>query len=205
MRMLLILLATACGADKGDSATATTPAGATATLGTSSTEGPSEVTITTSLGAFTLELATDDAPKTVRNFVKYVDAGFYDGTDGLGATTMHRVVPGFVIQGGGLTEDLQLKDTRGSIKNEADNGLPNVRGSVAMARQNDPDSATAQWFVNLVDNPGLDAGESDGYAVFATVVDGMGVVDAIAGVPTSTQDGLGDVPVDAVIIESVTY
>lgn len=161
------------------------------------------VVMETTMGTITLELFAEDAPITVENFVAYIDAGFYDGSDGLGATIFHRVIPGFVIQGGGLTESLDGKQTMPPIVNEHGvSGLLNTRGTLSMARTNDPNSATSQFFVNLVDNGNLDMG--DGYAVFAQVVEGMDVVDAIAAVATTDVPPFADVPVDAISITSVT-
>jgi len=155
------------------------------------------------MGTLSIELFAEEAPITVENFIAYIDAGFYDGIDGQGATVFHRVIPGFVIQGGGLTDELVGKTTMPAIVNEHGvSGLTNLRGTLSMARTNDPNSATSQFFVNLVDNAGLDDG--DGYAVFAQVVEGMDVVDAIADVPTSTQGQFENVPVDAITITSVT-
>jgi peptidyl-prolyl cis-trans isomerase A (cyclophilin A) len=153
----------------------------------------------TSLGSFLVELATDDAPVTCKNFVDYAESGHFDGT------VFHRVIPGFVIQGGGLTADMHQKKTRAPIKNEATNGLKNRRGTLSMARTNDPNSATSQFFVNLKDNVSLDAGRgSAGYAVFAHVTQGMDVVDKIAAVATGTRGHHEDVPVEPVVIESVS-
>jgi peptidyl-prolyl cis-trans isomerase B (cyclophilin B) len=136
------------------------------------------VLMATSLGDVTLELDADKAPKTVANFLNYVDKGFYNDT------VFHRVIDGFMIQGGGFTADLVRKDTDAPVENEADNGLKNLRGTIAMARTSQPDSATAQFFVNLVDNAFLDHREKTrrgwGYAVFGKVVSGMEVVDEIA-------------------------
>ncbi len=156
------------------------------------------VILETSMGRIALELYPDKAPKTLKNFLQYVDDGFYDGT------IFHRVIDGFMIQGGGFTVDMTQKPTRGTIPNEADNGLKNLRGTVAMARRNEPDSATAQFFVNAVDNGSLDHTRRDargwGYTVFGRVVEGMEVVDAIAKVAT----GSGDVPRKPVIIRRVS-
>jgi len=159
-----------------------------------------QVLMKTSAGDITLALDEQKAPQTVENFLAYVDAGFYDGT------VFHRVIPGFMIQGGGLTPDLEKKSTRDPIQNEAKNGLKNVRGSIAMARTGDPHSATAQFFINHRDNDNLDYPSFDGwgYAVFGRVTAGMDVVDAIAGVPTGTRSGRRDVPLDTVTIESVS-
>ncbi len=133
------------------------------------------VVMETSKGTIKIELDEEKAPATVANFLQYVDDGFYDGT------VFHRVVPNFVIQGGGFDEGGKRKSTRSPIKNEADNGLPNKRGTLSMARTRDINSATSQFFVNLVDNKALDHGTRDfGYAVFGRVTEGMDVVDAIA-------------------------
>jgi peptidyl-prolyl cis-trans isomerase A (cyclophilin A) len=160
---------------------------------------PVDVVIETSKGDITLRLDTEKAPKTVANFLRYVDEGFYDGT------IFHRVIPGFMIQGGGLTPDLVKKPTHSPVENEAKNGLKNLRGSIAMARTRDPHSATSQFFINHRDNPNLDYPSFDGwgYAVFGKVVDGMDVVDAIAQVPTTRRNGRADVPVEPVIIKKV--
>ena len=168
--------------------------------------GATQVRFETTLGTFTVEVFEEESPITVANFLSYVDSGFYDGSDGAGACIVHRVVAGFVIQGGGLTEELQAKATQAPIVNEASSsGLSNLRGTLSMARTNAPDSATSQWFVNLVDNEALDPGGAtpDGYAVFAEVVEGMDVVDAIGAVAVSDQAGYGDVPVVPVVLELV--
>ena len=150
------------------------------------------VVFSTSLGDIRIELFPEEAPLTVENFLQYVKDGFYAGT------VFHRVVPGFVIQGGGFGEDGRQKKTRDPIKNEADNGLKNGRGTLSMARTSVVDSATSQFFVNLVDNEFLDHGTRDfGYAVFARVTDGMDVVDAIAA---AGGRGQGDRPRDPVVI-----
>jgi peptidyl-prolyl cis-trans isomerase A (cyclophilin A) len=152
----------------------------------------------TTLGDFTIELFDKEAPETVVNFLKYIDAGFFDGT------IFHRVVPGFVIQGGGFTEDMTQKQTQPSIKNEADNGLKNERSTLSMARTNDINSATSQFFVNLKDNEFLDHKRGNfGYAVFARVTEGMDVIDKIAAVETGRRRGFDDVPVEAVIMKRV--
>ena len=153
----------------------------------------------TSLGSFLVELHSEDAPISCKNFLDYVAAGHFDGT------VFHRVIPDFMIQGGGMTADMSQKKTRAPIKNEASNGLKNRRGSLSMARTNDPDSATSQFFVNLKDNPFLDAGRGNpGYAVFAHVMEGMDVVDKIAAVKTGARGGHADVPLEPVVLESVT-
>lgn len=154
----------------------------------------------TSLGDFTIELFPKEAPVTVENFEKYVDDGHFDGT------TFHRVVPGFVIQGGGLTPDFSQKKTRPPIENEAHNGLKNQRGSLSMARTSDIGSATSQFFVNLKDNDFLDHKSKSpsqyGYAVFAKVTEGMDVVDKIAAVSTGRRKGFDDAPLEDVLIVS---
>ena len=151
----------------------------------------------TSLGSFTVELFEQDAPLSSSNFLEYVDAGHFDGT------VFHRVIPGFVIQGGGLTADMRQKQTRAPIRNEADNGLKNRRGTLSMARTNDPHSATSQFFVNLVDNAFLDPGRGGaGYAVFGHVVEVMDVVDKIAAVKTGNRAGHQDVPLEPVEVKS---
>jgi release factor glutamine methyltransferase len=151
-----------------------------------------------SRGGFTVQLFPKEAPLTVDNFLAYVDAGFFDGT------IFHRVVPGFVIQGGGLTPDYDQKKTNAPVRNEATNGLKNERGTLSMARTSDPHSATSQFFVNLKDNDFLDPGPGNaGYAVFARVVEGLDVIDAIAGVRTGRRKGHDDAPLEDVIIESV--
>jgi peptidyl-prolyl cis-trans isomerase A (cyclophilin A) len=158
-----------------------------------------KVRVITSEGAFTLQLRPDVAPKTVANFLRYVQEGFYDGT------VFHRVIPGFMIQGGGFNEALARKSTHAPIVNEATATLPNLRGTIAMARTRDPNSATSQFFINVVDNDFLNAGvRGPGYAVFGKVIEGMGVVDAIARVRTGYTRGMADVPVEPVVIESVT-
>jgi len=152
----------------------------------------------TTLGDFTVELFEKEAPQSVENFLRYIDGGFFDGT------IFHRIVPGFVIQGGGFTEDMAQKRTHPPVKNEADNGLKNTRGSLSMARTNDIHSATSQFFVNLKDNEFLDHSRGNfGYAVFAKVTEGMDVIDKIAAVETGRRRGFDDVPVEAVIMKSV--
>jgi peptidyl-prolyl cis-trans isomerase A (cyclophilin A) len=152
----------------------------------------------TSLGDFTFELFEKDAPLSVANFLSYIDAGFFDGT------IFHRIVPGFVIQGGGFTEDMTQKKTQSPVKNEADNGRKNKRGTLSMARTSDINSATSQFFVNLKDNEFLDHSRGNfGYAVFAQVTEGMDVIDKIAAVETGRKRGFDDVPVEAVIMKSV--
>lgn len=166
--------------------------------GSSEAELPS-VQILTNKGAIELQLRPDVAPKTVKNFLEYARNGFYDNT------IYHRVIPGFMVQGGGFTPEMTRKETRAPIENEASPTLPNLRGTVAMARTNAPDSATSQFFINVAKNDFLNAGvRGAGYAVFAKVTAGMGVVDTIAKVKTAHANGMADVPVNPVIIESVT-
>lgn len=154
------------------------------------------ITFSTSLGDITIELFPDKAPVTVENFLAYVDAGHFVGT------IFHRVIPGFMIQGGGFDADMNQKPTRDPIKNEADNGLKNERGTLSMARTSDVNSATCQFFINVNDNGVLDHGEHDfGYAVFARVTEGMEVVDKIVAVATGNRGGHSDVPVEAVVVE----
>ena len=164
--------------------------------------GAPRVRLQTSMGDIVIELEPEKAPKTVENFLGYAEAGFYDGT------IFHRVIDGFMIQGGGFTEDMKQKPTGEEIANEADNGLKNKRGTVAMARRGDPDSASSQFFINTVNNRPLDhTGKNPqgwGYAVFGEVVEGMDVVDAIAKVKTGTKGGMQDVPVELVVIEKTT-
>ncbi|AQA19458.1 peptidylprolyl isomerase [Halioglobus japonicus] len=156
------------------------------------------VTVKTSDGTFTLRLFRDKAPATVENFLKYVDEGFYNGT------IFHRVIPDFMIQGGGFVADMSEKETHEPIKNESRNRLHNTRGTVAMARTNDPDSATSQFFVNLRNNLRLDwAPGRDGYTVFGEVIEGMKVIDFIATVPTGQAGPHSDVPTETVTIIEV--
>jgi peptidyl-prolyl cis-trans isomerase A (cyclophilin A) len=159
------------------------------------------VALNTNLGRIVIELDPVKAPKSSENFLQYVRDGFYAGT------VFHRVIDGFMVQGGGFTADLQLKPTRAAIPNEANNGLSNLRGTVAMARTNEPHSATSQFFINVVDNQRLDFVSEQaglwGYAVFGKVVEGMDVVDKIRALPTGGQGPLPrDVPTEPVVIES---
>lgn len=159
---------------------------------------PSMITLHTNMGDITLELNHEKAPKTAANFEQYAREGFYDGT------IFHRVIEGFMIQGGGMTPDMQQKPTRAPIENEADNGLNNAIGSIAMARTNDPHSASAQFFINVQDNGFLNHSAKTpsgwGYCVFGKVVKGMDVVNKIKSVPTGFQD----VPQETVLIEKVS-
>ena len=157
------------------------------------------IVLSTSLGDITIELLPEEAPISAANFQQYVDDGFFNGT------IFHRVIPGFVIQGGGFTADMTQKPTRDPIKNEADNGLKNLRGTLSMARTQVVDSATSQFFINLNDNAFLDHGSRDfGYAVFAKVTEGMDVVDKIAGVPTGDAGMHQNVPREPVVVQSAT-
>ena len=161
-----------------------------------------KVIMETSMGTITLELNDEKAPETVRNFVDYAAAGHYDGT------IFHRVIDGFMIQGGGFTRNMDQKPTRAPIRNEARNGLKNARGTIAMARTMVVDSATSQFFINLVDNDFLDftspTPQGFGYAVFGAVTDGMDVVDAIAKVKTGFNGPHQNVPEDPIVIKKVT-
>jgi len=156
------------------------------------------VVIETSLGNITVELDPEKAPISVKNFLSYVDAGFYEGT------IFHRVIKNFMIQAGGMTADMQRKEAKAAIRNEATNGLSNMRGTIAMARTPEVNSATSQFFISTVDNKGLDhkgmTPDDFGYAVFGKVIDGMDTVDKIASVKTAP----GDVPVEAVVIKGIT-
>ena len=160
------------------------------------------VLLDTTKGKIVLELYPAKAPKTVKNFLDYVKAGQYNGE------IFHRVIPGFMIQGGGFTPDMKEKATRAPIQNEADNGLSNDRGTIAMARTSDPNSASAQFFINVADNKSLNHTSKTlqgwGYAVFGKVVEGMEVADAIVAVPTTTKGPYGDVPVDPIVIRKAS-
>lgn len=159
-----------------------------------------QVVMETSMGNIKLELFERQAPVTTKNFLAYVDEKFYDGV------IFHRVISNFMIQGGGFIPHMKEKMTRGNIRNESSNGLRNERGTIAMARTPDPHSASAQFFINVKDNPALDKANSQdgwGYAVFGKVVEGMDVVDKIRFVPTGSQGGHGDVPKEPVVIKSV--
>ena len=161
----------------------------------------SRVRLATSMGDIVIELYEDKAPLSTANFLEYTRAGFYDGT------IFHRIIDGFMCQGGGFTEGMQKKSTRAPIANEADNGLKNTRGTLAMARTSDPNSATAQFFINTVNNDFLDhkskTPQGWGYAVFGAVVEGMDVVDKMSKVRTSSRGGEG-VPVEAITIREAT-
>jgi peptidyl-prolyl cis-trans isomerase A (cyclophilin A) len=173
----------------------------TVALGASASAFAQKVKLATSAGDIVIELDATKAPKSVDNFLQYVKAGHYNGT------VFHRVIPNFMIQGGGMTADMKEKTTRAPIPLESKNGLNNERGTVAMARTNDPNSATSQFFINVKDNEFLNAASSrdgNGYAVFGKVVSGMDVVDKIRTVPTSNKGPHGDVPVEPVTIKTAT-
>jgi len=188
----LLLLSTFCLPTLGLAQTAT-PA--------EEAQAPQRVALHTSQGSIVAELYPDKAPKSVENFLQYVRDGHYNGT------IFHRVIDGFMIQGGGYTADLQLKPVRAAIENEARNGLSNQRGTLAMARTGEPHSAQAQFFINVVDNPRLDfvseqSGFTWGYAVFGKVVEGLDVVDRIRALETGAQGPMArDVPLQTVVIE----
>lgn len=172
--------------------------------GKETTEGRDNpvVVFSTTLGDIKIELYPDKAPVTVENFLGYVNSKFYDGT------IFHRVIRGFVIQGGGFDAEMKQKQTGPQIKNEAGNGLKNTRGTISMARTSEPDSATSQFFINVADNPALDHRDETprgfGYAVFGKVIEGMDVVDKIAAVPTVNRGMHRDVPEEPVIVKSAT-
>ena len=163
---------------------------------------PMTVRMTTNHGDIIIELDADKAPQTVANFLSYVKSGFYNGT------IFHRVIPGFMIQGGGFEPGMKQKPTQAPIKNEADNGLQNLTGTLAMARTNDPQSATAQFFINVKDNGFLNysapTAQGWGYCVFGKVTQGLDIVHAIEKVPTTTRMGMQDVPTQDVVIETAT-
>lgn len=185
VRALFFILCLACAPAFAADGTATNP----------------HVVLDTSEGKITVELLSKEAPLSVANFIEYAKSGFYDGT------VFHRVIPNFMIQGGGFTADMTQKETRGNLKNEANNGLRNLRGTLAMARRGEPDSATAQFFINLTENNFLDhQNETNagwGYAVFGRVTAGIEVVDKIAATATTTVGPLSDVPVQAIVIKNV--
>lgn len=161
-----------------------------------------QVQIKTNKGTIVLELYAEQAPKTVENFLAYVKDGFFDGT------IFHRVIPGFMIQGGGFTPEMDQKPTKAPVQNEANNGLKNERGTIAMARTPDPHSATAQFFINVKNNDFLNFSSETqqgwGYAVFGRVAEGIDVVDAIVAVPTGRHGMHQDVPVEPVIMEQIS-
>ncbi|NLW48277.1 MAG: peptidyl-prolyl cis-trans isomerase [Firmicutes bacterium] len=163
-------------------------------------ESNTQVILDTTMGSIVIELYQDKAPISVANFLDYLDSGFYNGT------IFHRVIPNFMIQGGGFTEDMDEKKTGSPIKNEAGNGLPNLRGTIAMARTRIVDSATSQFFINTIDNFFLNHQDNSpdgyGYCVFGKVIEGMEVVDAIQNLPTGTYGYFEDVPLESVLIKT---
>ncbi len=160
-------------------------------------ESRPRVELNTTMGKIVIELYPEEAPVSVANFLEYVNDGFYDGT------IFHRVEPGLVVQGGGFTADMTRKETRDPIPNEASNGLRNLRGTVGMARTMEMESATAQFFINLVDNPGFNGdGKTSGYAVFGRVYEGMDIVDSMVLVDTTTSGGMSNVPEEPIVIQS---
>ncbi len=165
-------------------------------------KGGSVVTISTSMGDIKVALYDKEAPETVKNFLAYVNDKFFDGT------IFHRVIPGFMVQGGGMTPDMQQKSTKASVKNEASNGLKNELGTLAMARTNDPHSATAQFFINVKNNDFLnfqsETAQGFGYCVFGKVTEGLDIVQKIERVQTGRKGPHSDVPVEAVTIKSIT-
>lgn len=191
--LLFTSLLSACG--QGDTPVATTTASG---MPPASGANAINVVMETSLGTVRLALDAEQAPVTTANFVTYVEDEFYDGL------VFHRIIDGFMVQGGGFNADMQQKAVRDPIVNESNNGLSNARGTIAMARTQAPDSATAQFYINLVDNPNLDYRNGRaGYAVFGRVVDGMEVVDQMAKVATGNRGRFQDVPVEPVLIHSV--
>jgi peptidyl-prolyl cis-trans isomerase A (cyclophilin A) len=183
----ILFFFTACSADEKQS-TAKAP---------TVNDSENTVILLTNKGNIKLKLYPEKAPITVKNFLSYIDSGFYNNT------IFHRIIPGFVIQGGGFSKEMDRKKTLPSIKNEADNGLKNLRGTLSMARTNIVNSATSQFFINLKDNDSLDHGSRDfGYAVFAEVIEGMEIVDKVASVKT-TNSPMPNIPVEQVVIESV--
>jgi len=203
---LLVFSLAACGeGEEEPDATTTSPTAleeSGADTGESNVQEQPQVRLQTNQGEILVKLFPDKAPASVDNFLEYVRNGVYDGT------IFHRVIPGFMIQGGGFTPEMSQKETNAPIKNEAGNGLKNARGTLAMARTQVVDSATAQFFINLTDNAFLDQRDESvagyGYAVFGEVVEGMDVVDQIAAVPTGSSGQFQDVPNEPVIIQSAS-
>jgi len=183
----ILFFFSACSADEKQSTAKTTTVN----------DSENTVILLTNKGNIKLKLYPEKAPITVKNFLSYIDSGFYNNT------IFHRIIPGFVIQGGGFSKEMDRKKTLPPIKNEADNGLKNLRGTLSMARTNIVNSATSQFFINLKDNDSLDHGSRDfGYAVFAKVIEGMEIVDKIASAET-TNSPMPNIPVEQVVIESV--
>ncbi|HIO92625.1 MAG TPA: peptidyl-prolyl cis-trans isomerase [Leucothrix mucor] len=195
------MLFTGCNAQEGATKASSEKETKTKTSGDKMSANPI-IKMETNKGNITIELYADKAPLSSENMVKYVKDAFYDGL------IFHRVIPGFMIQGGGMNPDMSEKSNNAAIKNEANNGLKNDRGTLAMARTNDPHSATSQFFINLKDNDFLNhSSESPqgwGYAVFGKVIEGMDIVDIIAGVKTGNNGGHSDVPLEPVVINKMT-
>ena len=195
------MLFTGCNAQEGATKVSSEKETKTKTSGDKMSANPI-IKMETSKGNITIELYADKAPLSSENMVKYVKDAFYDGL------IFHRVIPGFMVQGGGMNPDMSEKKNNAPIKNEADNGMANNRGTLAMARTNVPDSATSQFFINLKDNGFLNhSGKNPqgwGYAVFGKVTEGMDIVDVIAGVKTGNHGGHGDVPLESVVINKMT-
>ena len=195
------MLFTGCNAQEGATKSSTEKETKTKTSGDKMSANPI-IKMETNKGNITIELYADKSPSSTENMLTYVKDAFYDGL------IFHRVIPGFMIQGGGMNPDMSEKSNKAAIKNEANNGLKNDRGTLAMARTNDPHSATSQFFINLKDNGFLDhtseTPQGCGYAVFGKVTEGMDIVDAIVGVKTGTNKGHGDVPVEPILMNKVT-
>ncbi|MFK7930554.1 MAG: peptidylprolyl isomerase [Myxococcota bacterium] len=204
LTLAAVLVLSACSGDDSDATDGSdTTDGTDWTDATDDTDGAesTRVRMETSLGVMLIEVDVENAPITANNFLSYVDSGFFDGDDGLGATVFHRVIKDFVIQGGGFVEDGERKTTLAPIELESDTGLKNLRGTLSMARTNAPNSATTQFFVNHKDNANLDpTGPGTGYAVFAKVVEGLDVLDAIATTPVDATDPNFPKPLTAVVI-----
>lgn len=194
---MLALTLTGCGGSGADKATEQQSSGGNTSMSTNP-----QILIETNKGNITVELNAEKAPNTVANILAYVNDGFYDGT------IFHRVIPGFMVQGGGMKPDMSEKSTKAAIQNEANNGLKNARGTLAMARTNAPHSASSQFFINVADNSFLDfkseSPQGWGYAVFGKVTEGMDVVDAIVAVKTGNKGGHQDVPVEPVTMTKVS-
>ena len=196
----LILVLICCTAMVATSASGQEDSGQEGAVDETAATAKPQVRLETTMGEILVELDSEKAPLSAENFLTYVDEGFYEGT------IFHRVIDGFMIQGGGFTSDMKKKDTNEPVLNEAKNGLSNVRGTLAMARMQNPHSATAQFFINLVDNTRLDHPSFDGwgYAVFGRVIQGMEVVDAISKVAKTRVGPHGDVPTEPVLIEKAS-
>jgi len=201
LTLAAVLALVACAGGDSDATDGSDGSDVSDTTDDTDAAASTRVRMETTLGVMVLDVDVDNAPITANNFLAYVDAGFFDGDDGLGATTFHRVIEDFVIQGGGYLESGAQKTTMAPIKLESDTGLKNLRGTLSMARTNAPDSATTQFFVNHKDNPNLDpTGPGTGYAVFAEVVQGLDVLDAIATTPVDDRDPNFPVPLTAIVV-----